>query len=183
MTFNPFRKPKPNAKREAPRRVAGREKLYGEAKTQRRREIFERSGGVCEAIVYRPWIGDIRCGERITWENFHWSHKAHAARKDDSLDGGIASCEECHRNAHNAGGKPVSRKPGRTMNKSEGEKYWRENVCFCEKPKPAQTAFCRECLEKLSPQSRLDLERLTGKDWLKAVADCEREILAAGVRG
>lgn len=99
------------------RRVMGREKLYNEAKTARRREIFERSKGYCEAeksiVAYDFWgnagvVQTYRCYKPITWETMEWSHKRHAANKDDSLEGGIASCRECHEKQHNAGGKPIT---------------------------------------------------------------------------
>lgn len=98
------------------RRVMGREKLYNEAKTARRREIFERSRGRCEAIRPSEAYGNVlgivvmvRCFAPITWETMEWSHKRHAANKDDSLEGGIASCRECHERQHNP--KPCPPKP------------------------------------------------------------------------
>lgn len=91
-------------RRSKPRRVLGREKLYGKAKEARRREIFERSGGFCEqgwqkpnGLVMVAW----RCNRPITWESMEWSHDRHGANKDDSLEGGIASCKECHQRRHN----------------------------------------------------------------------------------
>jgi hypothetical protein len=106
--YTPVRK-----RREKPRRVLGREKLYGKAKEARRRAIFERSAGFCEEMVpsgpEHYWLAPgekVRCFTPIRWESFHWSHMRHAANKDDSMDGGIASCEKCHINRHNAGGKP-----------------------------------------------------------------------------
>jgi cytochrome c553 len=176
---NPFRRKKPNAKRKEPRRTVG-ERLHGQAKTDRRREIFERSGGKCEAekvsnigfmMVY------VRCEAPITWETMEWSHKAHGARKSDSMAGGIASCKECHRNNHNAGGKPNPRKPGRVMRKNEAMAYLESRLCFCGSFKIEKSVFCLECLGKLSDQQRLDLEKLEHDDFLKCMAECENTIL------
>lgn len=70
----PFSRKRPNPKRDDPRRVQGREKLYGKAKTERRREIFERSGGRCEAMspvsqhANYPFA-KLRCNAPITLGN------------------------------------------------------------------------------------------------------------------
>lgn len=102
------------------RRVMGREKLYGAAKTEQRWKLFVRSGGsretglggYCEAYLFTegPLVMRVRCFKPITWETMEWSHNRHAANKDDSLEGGIASCRECHQKSHNAGGKPCPSK-------------------------------------------------------------------------
>lgn len=107
-----------------------------------------------------------------------WSHKRHAANKCDSKNGGIASCRDCHREFH-AGGKAVKRKPGRVMSKAEALKYLRETTCFCAGPKKPDLPFCNDCKSKLSPQSLLDLAELTNRAWLQAMADAERELMAA----
>lgn len=174
MNLSPFRSKSVKARREKPRRVIGRERLHGEAKTQRRREIFERSGGFCE---------DLRDGKRcyapITWNTMHWSHNQHAAFKDDSLDAGIASCYDCHMVEKHAGGKPVPKRPGRVMSRTEAQRYLDRTACFCDQAKRPKTAFCNGCMDKLSPQSRMDLAELTNKEWLKCVADCEMELMEA----
>lgn len=79
-----------------------REKLFGVDKTNRRMEIFERSGGRCEALVSRMHSSrwNDRCNRPITWEDFEWSHLKHGAKKDDRKSGGIASCKQCHRDRH-----------------------------------------------------------------------------------
>lgn len=103
----------------------GREKIYdGAEKTEQRWKLFVRSGGSretglggrCEAAVSVSFMtgedtkftAGYRCNKPITWEAMHWSHKRHAANKDDSLEGGIASCPECHRAQHNP--KPCPKK-------------------------------------------------------------------------
>jgi hypothetical protein len=197
MPHNPFAKSRPNPKRREPRRVRDREQLHGDAKTGRRDEIFQRSKGRCEACrvcgkpsdaqVHRFWEPPgghefARCEVPISPVTMHWSHKRHAARKDDVLAGGIASCLRCHAYSHNAGGKPVPRRPGRLMKKSEAEAYWKGTVCFCERPKKPDTCFEDICRSLLSPKSRYDVEHCTGKDWLIAMADAEKELLAAYAR-
>lgn len=109
-------------RRSKPRRVIGREKLYGKAKEARRREIFERSGGRCEesqvlcefptwsienGVVMRNVV--LRCNRPITWESMEWSHNRHGANKDDSMSGGIASCRECHDRRHHPKACPPKR--------------------------------------------------------------------------
>jgi hypothetical protein len=106
------------------------------------------------------------------------SHNRHAANKSDELSGVIASCKSCHAARHNAGGKPCNRRPGRVMRKAEAIIYLASLVCFCGKSKKTQAAFCSECEEKLSPQSKLNLETLKNREWLAAFADAETELLA-----
>jgi hypothetical protein len=86
----------------------GRQELHGADKTARRRELFERSDGRCEAktmttgIVYQGIEFYFRCNRPITWELMEWSHEKHGrGKRDDSMAGGIASCKPCHRAVHN----------------------------------------------------------------------------------
>lgn len=94
-------------------------RLHGKAREKRRAEIFARAGGRCEEMVDRtvfsasmrgPWYDTFRERQRCNAPATEWSHKKHGARKCDCLDCGIASCADCHRKRHNAGGKPVPRK-------------------------------------------------------------------------
>jgi hypothetical protein len=193
MTLNPFLRNAPNPRRDTPRRVRDRERLHGDKKTARRQELFDRSGGQCEACLvcgtgpqsaqHDPENPDShkfdRCLNRITWDTMQWSHNRHSARKSDSLDGGLASCKQSHGQAHNAGGKPVRRKPGRPMNRREAEAYWKSKVCFCERPKPAETSFCDSCKALLTEQLRYDVENTQGKDYIETVAECEKMLLVA----
>ena len=93
-----------------------RVRLYGKAREQRRAEIFARAGGRCEErIPHRLYNGFYfmdttrQCGRPAT----EWSHMRHGAHKCDCLSPkcSIASCEECHKKRHNAGGKPCPKKP------------------------------------------------------------------------
>lgn len=170
--MNPFVKSRPNPKREGERRVQGRSRYYGQKRSDERKRVFERSGGRCEVIRDGK-----RCNNPITLENMHWSHDRHGCHRDD--DKTKASCESCHRNRHNAGGKPVPKKPGRPMTKAEGLRYWQGLTCFCDGRKPSESSFCFDCKSRLSPQQRLDLEQQTNADWLQTVAGCELTILEA----
>lgn len=118
---------KPPVKRKTPRAVHSertahitghrRIRLYGKAREQRRAEIFARAEGRCEERIEighfegedgNPFLPVFkRCPNSPT----EWSHKKHGARKCDCMECGIASCTECHKKRHNAGGKPVPRKP------------------------------------------------------------------------
>lgn len=178
--MNPFRRKKPRSKRKEPRRTV-EERLTGQAKTDRRWEIFERSGGKCEAMIKQHDHGinwEIRCNAPITWETMEWSHKAHGARKSDSMAGGIASCAECHQvGVHNP--KPCKRRPGKMMSKKDAEVYWLGRVCFCEKtPKKSRESFCPDCRPKVGPQTLSDLENADSPDsYREALAAAEIEIL------
>lgn len=96
-----------------------RVRLHGAARDKRRAEVFERAGGRCEelkALTYSRVDGlpeiVVRCSNRAT----QWSHKRHAANKCDCYSPtaqgacSIASCDECHKKRHNAGGKPCPKK-------------------------------------------------------------------------
>lgn len=177
---NPFARKPPNKKSGKERRVRDREKLYGEAKTQRRREIFERSKGFCEAL--RPWEFEpmimARCAAPITLETMEWSHKRHGSAKDDSLDGGIASCKDCHRAQHNWSGPPMKRRPGKIMKISDAREYWAGKICFCDGPKSERESFCPVCNLKLSKQTLFDLENADDPDtYREALARGENEVL------
>lgn len=168
--MNPFAKKRPNPKRWKPRRTK-EERLHGAAKTARRREIFERSGGRCEAEIpgailffgHESHILTRRCNRPITWGTFHWSHNRHAANKSDSMSGGIASCAECHRRLHNP--KSCKRRPGKQMSKKDAEAYWRGKVCFCETtPKRPYESFCPDCRMKVTPAILHVLEKTDDPD-------------------
>lgn len=182
----PFSRKRPNPKRDDPRRVQGREKLYGEAKTDRRREIFERSGGRCEAMIEKrnTWaissnitgFDYFRCNAPITWETMEWSHDRHAANKDDSMGTGIASCKACHSAKHNAQGVP--RRPGKVMRLAKAEEYWRGTTCFCNGEKRKQESLCSSCGTKISAQTLYTLENTDDRDiYRQALAEAETEIL------
>lgn len=180
MSHNPFTKPKPKAKRSRPRRVRGRTRLDRDGMEALRREVFTRSGGLCEAMVELSSFGGsivAHCGAPITWGTMELSHRRHGPNKSDEASEVIASCQACHRAQHNAGGKPVPRKPGRQMNQTEAMKYWSDNECFCGHFKQPQTSFCIECLEKLDPQLSFDVQRATGEDYLKSMAVAEQALL------
>lgn len=103
-----------------PERSGGhlRLRLYGKARSERRREIFERSQGRCEAmrnfivpeVLWHIYGASLisRCNRAITWDLMEWSHNRHGANKCDCLDCGIASCKECHARRHNP--KPCPKK-------------------------------------------------------------------------
>lgn len=185
--MNPFAKKRPRPKRWKPRRTK-EERLHGAAKTARRREIFERSGGYCEAERMVPMsqrifhgqalTGLVRCNRIIDWETMHWGHKKHGARKSDALADGLAMCEECHLvNQHNP--KSCKRRPGKQMSKKDAEAYWRGKVCFCETtPKRPYESFCPDCRAKVSAATLHTLENTDDPDvYRETLAQAEIEIL------
>ena len=101
-----------------PERSGGhlRVRLHGKAREKRRAEVFERAGGRCEEMLLALSLPEAiafgsltyRCNNKAT----EWSHMRHGSNKCDCLDPlcNIASCTECHRKRHNAGGKPVPKK-------------------------------------------------------------------------
>lgn len=167
-------------------RVRGREILYGEAKTARRRELFERSGGKCEADSETLGFTDYwkgaatstvaRCNAPITWETMEWSHNRHGSNKDDSLANGIASCRDCHRAKHASQGIP--RRPGKIMNLKKAKEYWEGKICFCDGPKKSQETFCPECSAKVSKQTLYTLQNADDPEiYRQTLAEAENEIL------
>lgn len=86
-------------------------------KTELRRKAFARSGGFCEEIIRCPlpecnedgkcWH-TFYCHKPITWHTMELSHLKHGPRRDDTLEGVIASCRECHARRHNP--KPCPKK-------------------------------------------------------------------------
>lgn len=160
-----------NPKRRAPRRVRDRVKLYGDAKSDLRRRVWCRSKGYCEVRLEN-------CEDRIFWDTFEMAHRKHGARKSDELSEVDAACKTCHRDSHNAGGKPCPRKPGRPMTKREAQRYIESKQCVCGQAKGRLRPLCDECLASVSPQSRLDLSELVGKDFLEAFALAELQLLA-----
>ena len=175
MSFhNPFRRARPKARREEPRRTGDRVILRGAAKTEKRREVFERSNGYCEAD--RMIQGRLqRCYREITWGNFHFSHEQHGPRRDDRR--AIASCEECHLiGVHNP--KSCNRRPGKVMKIKDAKEYWSGKICFCDGEKKAAESFCSTCRGKLSNQTVYDLEHCDNpEDYRQALAAAEIEIL------
>jgi len=155
-----------NPKRRTPRRVRDRVKLHGDAKSDLRRRVWCRSKGYCE-------VRSDRCEVNIKFATFHLSHNRHGAHRDDSESSCRASCPTCHRDSHNAGGKPCPRRPGRVMTKREAQRYLESKLCVCGQAKGRLRPLCDECLAGVSPQSRLDLSELTGKDFLEALAELQ----------
>lgn len=176
--LNPFRKPRIKTKREKSRRTV-EERLTGQAKTDRRREIFERSGGKCEAEIKGASLLFNRCNAPITWETMEWSHKAHGARKSDSMAGGIASCKDCHRvGVHNP--KPCPRRAGKVMSRKSAREYWAGEVCSgcMDGAKKSGESFCPTCREKISPQTLHTLENTDDPEvYRETHAQAEIEIL------
>lgn len=94
--------------------ASGNLKLYGDDKIAMRARIFERAGGRCEEMVFRPYavrgdsvrFTDMRCPNAAT----EWSHRPCVHIKVGSGHGqgfkcdsdlcGAAECERCHRNSH-----------------------------------------------------------------------------------
>lgn len=183
-SVNHFPTARLNPKRKEPRRVGnGRVKLAD--KTELRRQAFKRSGGKCEMVNLKPFPGRyvktpvlVRCGAPITWKSMHLSHDRHGPNKSDALATVKASCEKCHRDKHNAGGKPCPRKPGRVMTPTEAREYLAGEKCYCEKPKKKDTTYCAECREKLSPQTARDIDTLVHDEFLKAMGNAEKEIMS-----
>lgn len=172
----PFTKSRPNPKRRTPRRVRDRVRHHGKRRIEDRLDAFRRSGGRCEMSVSGVPEIFIRCDRRIYLSTFHWAHERHGCNKSD--DKAKASCRECHLAQHNAGGKPVKKKPGRVMTVAEARRYLRSVVCFCESRKVAGEVFCFPCRELLSEQTRLDLKTLTNRAYLEALALAEIEIIS-----
>lgn len=180
---NPFIKRRPNPKRKEPRRVGnGRVKLYGDDMTDLRRKAFERSGGRCEMMKILSIATCIvgRCNAPITWETMELCHDEHGPRKSDELAKVKAGCKECHRNQHNAGGKPCKRRPGKVMPIKDAKAYWSGKVCFCEGPKKPAESFCPDCALRLTEQTRHTLEHADNpNDYREALAEAEIEIMKA----
>lgn len=166
--INPFATKRPKAKRKEPRRVGpDRVRLYGEDKTELRQQVYGRSRGWCE-----------NCGCRAAWKEGELAHNEHGSRKSDEPDRCRWLCSACHRNEHNAGGKPVPRKAGRRMNLTEAKAYWLSEICHCTGPKKSQESFCPTCTMKLNPQTRHGLEHSDDPDdYREWLATAELEIL------
>ena len=76
----------------------GRVKLRGQDKTDLRRAIYNRAGGRCEEIRNGK-----RCNRFAAWDGLkhgELSHRKHGANRDDTEEGVIWSCKECHAERH-----------------------------------------------------------------------------------
>ncbi len=89
----------------------GTERLYGvSAHTERRRELFERAGGVLGHDDYFGYytlklaICEICHEELVTWENGVWIHDAHSVKNHgrhcDCLNCGAFGSRFCHAKLH-----------------------------------------------------------------------------------
>lgn len=77
----------------------GREFLFGEDKSKRRAEIYQRDMGMCQ-INQKKWPH--KCPGRVLWFGGEWHHVRSKARGgDDSLANGVWACRAGHRAAHN----------------------------------------------------------------------------------
>lgn len=171
--LTPFRSKRPSPKRDEPRRVRGRVRLDAAGKRDLRLKRYEFAQGKCETCFKGvPLDGPLEV-------RAHLSHNEHGPRKSDEFHRVTIECYECHIVEGHQGGKPVRKKPGRTMSKAEAMRYLRLTECFCAGPKKRDLPFCNDCKSKLSPQSLLDLAELTNKQWLQAMADAERELMTA----
>jgi hypothetical protein len=183
MSGFPFVKSRPKPKREGdPRRVRDRVRLYGDEKTDLRRQVYERSRQRCERLeaTGKPHHEDCPING-IDWDSGHLAHLAHGARKTDTPEGTYWASSVCHSiEDHNP--KCVPKRPGRVMRMAEAIRYWQGQVCFCDGVKLRESSFCGDCKEKLSPQQRLDLDELKNAEWLQTVALCEMTILERRVR-
>lgn len=172
MRVNPFLPKRVKEKRKDPRRVRGRVILDAAGKRELRLRRYEHAQEKCETCLKPvPLDGPLEV-------RAHLSHLRHGPHKSDTFDQVIIECYDCHIVEGHSGGKPVSKKPGRRMSKSEAMRYLRLTRCMCVQAKKAQSPFCDECLKRLSPQSLMDLEKLTGREWLGAMANCEKELMA-----
>lgn len=172
MRVNPFLPKRVKEKRRDPRRVRGRVILDKAGKRELRLRRYEHAHGKCET-----------CGKEVPLDGplevrAHLSHLRHGPHKSDTFDQVIIECYDCHIVEGHSGGKPVNKKPGRVMSKQEARRYLRLTVCFCGETKKGQSPFCDACLKRLSPQSLMDLERLSGREWLDAMANCEKELMS-----
>ena len=73
------------------RTIHGKEFLFGEDKTRRRAEIFERDKFRC-----------VFCGTYVGWEYGQWHHVPALSRGGhDGLEVGFTACSSCHAKEHN----------------------------------------------------------------------------------
>ena len=79
----------------------GRIRLKGLALADLRRRVFTRDGWHC-----------VCCGEACSWATGHLAHiQSRGAGGSDTEENTRLLCAACHGNEHNAGGKPLPRKP------------------------------------------------------------------------
>lgn len=87
----------------------GRVRLFGDDYKALRFSAWARANGICEcgcrnpAIYFCDFVG-IPCQGEL-------SHNEHGPRKSDELERVKWMRHECHMKRHNAGGKPVPKKP------------------------------------------------------------------------
>lgn len=177
MAHNPFITPRKPPKPRKDREYKDGRKYLAD-KTELRRLVFERSGGKCEDFIEDEPGQFVRCNVRITLDSMDLSHKKHGyGFRDDSSDGCIASCCDCHQNGRHGSKCNYPRRAGKVMTTKKAQEYWRGVICFCNAVKPSQWSFCVSCLEKLPNALRHDLEHTQGKDYLRVLAECETAIL------
>jgi len=180
-----------------------RDKEYGDGrvfkadKSKLREEVFERSGGRCEAELTSHALSspghysviNSRCPNEITLKSMHLAHEKHGhGFRSDTPETCKAKCEDCHRNGDHGSKCTYPRRAGKIMNFAQAREYWRGKLCFCgttnqPKPKPQEASFCDDCLRKIPPALRYDLEHAEGKDYLKVLAECETAIMQFNIRG
>lgn len=78
-----------------------RVRLFGKDMTILREQVFERSGGTCEAKLHHP-----ECPRRIGWSQGELAHKKHGSRKTDTLEGTEFRSPVCHQIMQHSGFKP-----------------------------------------------------------------------------
>jgi hypothetical protein len=82
------------------RRELGIIRLCGKDMTALRRQRFELDGHRC-----------VDCGIWLTWETMQLAHVRTKRNNGDTVENTRSKCAMCHMYEHNAGGKPVPRKP------------------------------------------------------------------------
>lgn len=102
--YRPEKRKGINPKRRTPRKWKTVVRLTGEAKKELRRQVFARSGGVCE-VVKSP-----ECEKWADWHRGELYHiTSRGACGDDTPENNLWSCKPCHQWHHN-GGKPCKAK-------------------------------------------------------------------------
>lgn len=176
---NPFARRPPNKVRKESRRVGPDRVRLGSAEYHELRiEAYTRACGKCECGCDRNAFHSV---SRPHPDAGEFAHNEHGSRKSDELSRGRWLNWQCHSRSHNAGGHPCPRRPGKVMNLKEAEEYWRGDKCFCDNAKKARESFCADCLLKVSPQTRHDLENADDPDvYREVLAAAEIEILKQG---
>ena len=97
---------------------SGCEMLYGKDKEKRRREIYDRAHGRCEADEHSPG-----CKGFAGWIMGEWHHtEAHGGKRCDCMGGAAWTTATCHRFAHR------KRNPRWTLNKEAEKEFNRLNA-------------------------------------------------------